>query len=164
MCQLSALGKHQRLFSFCLFCLALQIDGLQGFVTNFPQPDLPQLGLVLVVLAFTWSLKSVAHSSCHDFTQSLLVLADPACLLWVSPYSSVGFLLCCTPHLKATFHTFVTGRFHEGIPAASLCRCVYTGIGDPQVGACNSVAQDCSPEVGGEGIYSPCAASCWFHT
>lgn len=88
---------------------------------NFLRTDLPQLGLVLVVLAFTWSLKSVACSSCHDFTQLLLVLADPACLLWVSPYSSVGFLLCYTPHPEATFYTFITGRFHEDVFTASLC-------------------------------------------
>lgn len=115
---------------------------------NFPKTDLPQLGLVLVVLAFTWSLKSVAQSSCHD--ESLLVLSDPACLFWVSPYSLVGFLLCCTPHLKATFYTFVTGRFNEDVSTASLCRYVYTGTGDPQVGACISVAQDCSPGGGKE--------------
>lgn len=144
MCHFSALGKQQRLFSFWLFHLVLQIGGLPGFVVNFPKTDLPQLGCVLVVLAFTWSLKSVAGLSCHDFTQLLLVLADPACLLWVSPYSSVGFLLCYTPHLKTTFYTFVTGRFHEDVSTASLCICVYRSWRSPS-GNLYLWAQDCSP-------------------
>lgn len=131
ICHFSALGKQQRLFSFWLFCLALQIGDLQGFVMNFPKTDTTRLGLVLVVLAFTWSLKSVAPSSCHDFTHLLLVLVDPACLLWVSPYSSLGFLLCYTPHLKATFYTFVTGRFHVDISTASPCICVYRNWRSP---------------------------------
>lgn len=127
---------------------------------NFPKTDRPHLCLVLVVLAFTWSLKSVTHSSYHNFTQFLLVLADPACLLWVSLCSSVGFLLCYTPHLKVTFYTFVTGRFHEDISTASLCICVCRNWRSPSgsLCLCCTALQPC----GGEGICSPCAASCWF--
>lgn len=50
-----------------------------------------------------WDLQSVPHLSCGDFTRAWLVLVDPACLLWVSPYSSVSFLLGYTSCPKATF-------------------------------------------------------------
>lgn len=40
---------------------------------------------------------------------------------------------------------------------------VYTGTGDPQIGAFFSVARGLQPWAG-KGMCSPCAASCWFDT
>lgn len=100
-------------------------------------------------LGITWALQSVPHLSSHDFTPALLVLAlvKPACLLWVSPYSSVSFLLCYTPLLKATLYMLVTGRFHEDSSTASVCIYVYTVTGDPQMGdwICVSFATGLQP-------------------
>ena len=159
MCSFSALGTQWRLFSFCWFCLALQIGGLQGFGKNFPKLDLPQLRLVSVVLAshgplsqFLICLATTSPRHCWRWR----CRRNPACLLWVSPYSSVSFLLCYTPHLKATFYTFVTGRFHEDSSIASISIYVYTVTGDPQMGdqICISVATGLQPWERGE-ICSP---------
>lgn len=111
-------GHAQRLFSFCCFCLALQIGDLQAFGMNFPRLDLPQLELRLAVLASHGPfLQSIPRSCCHDFTQALLALSDPACLLQVSSYSSVSASV--TPLILKLHFTHVAGGFHEDSPTAS---------------------------------------------
>lgn len=114
---------------------------------NFPKLVLPQFGLVSVVLA--------PHEPISQFLSCLAMTLPSHCCHWQTLPACCGFhlttllsfLLSYTPHLKATFCTFVTGRFHEDSSTASLCIDVYIGTGDAQMGdgICVSVATGLQP-------------------
>lgn len=151
MCSFSALGTRWRQGPL-LFLLILSGSANRwssGFWNELPQTQSATACACIGGFGITWALQSVPHSSCHDFTQASLALADPACCGFHLT-TQVSFLLCYTPCLKATFYTLVTGRFHEDSSTASLCIYVYTVTGDPQMGdwICISVATGLQPWKG----------------
>lgn len=145
-CVASALGTQRGLFSFWCFCLALQIGDLQGFGMNFPKLDLPQLGLVSVLLASYWPLS--------QFLFCLAMTLPRHRWCWQTLPTCCGFHLTAqlvssyvTPLILKLHFTHLSLLVFMRTSPQHLYEHVYAVTGDPQMGdgICISVATGLHP-------------------